>query len=235
MFCENRTVVIFLFVARRINREAFCGMFHLFVAYLVRCYLFQGVYPVVTYTVGELFFLSPCNLFGQHIRKCLTHDFLFYRVAGTHLGFRVGAHRNIQKLFVKEWHTTFHALCGKTLVSTQTVVHIQFRQFTNGLFMEGLRIRCFMEIQISAEYLMGTFTAQCHFYAHALDDTGKEVHWCRRSYSSHVISFYKIDDITYRVNAFLYSIVDLMMHGSDMVGHHTRLGEVGSTFQSYGE
>lgn len=55
---------------------------------------------------------------------------------------------------------------GKTLVGTKTVVHVQLGKFTHSLFVECLWGGSFMEIEISPEYFVSSFTAQYHLYTH---------------------------------------------------------------------
>ena len=88
--------------------------------------MLQGVNPGITYTIAELLLLTPGNFGGQHVGKGLANNFFLHRLTWTHLGLRIGAHGDIEKLFVEEWHTTLYAPSRQALVGTQTVVEVEF-------------------------------------------------------------------------------------------------------------
>ena len=128
--------------------------------------------------------------------KGFAYYFLFNHLSRCHLGLRIETHGNVQKFFVEEWDTSFYTPSGKALVGTQAVVKIQLGDFAYGLFMESTGVRCFMEVEITAEYLVRSFTAKYHFDSHRLDDTCQQIHRCRGTYGSHIVSLDKIDYIT---------------------------------------
>jgi putative CocE/NonD family hydrolase len=105
---EDRTVVIFLFVTRRVDREALGSMRHLLVADSRGRTCFQCVNPRITDAVGELFFLSPCHLLGSMSENASRTTFFSMVFARTHLITRVDGHGHIKELLVEERHTAFH-------------------------------------------------------------------------------------------------------------------------------
>ena len=108
MLGENGTIVVFLLVAWRIDGESFSCVCHLLVAHLVGCNLLQCVNPRVSNAIAELLLLSPSHCLRQHVGKSFAHNLLLYRLARTHLCLWIGAHRNVEELFVEEWHTAFN-------------------------------------------------------------------------------------------------------------------------------
>ncbi len=107
---------------RRIDRKTVGGLFHLFVGDQFGSDLFQCIDPAVANAVGELFFLTPGDLFGQHIGKGFAEDLLLDSLARTHFGSRVQAHGNVEKFFVEEGNTAFHTPGTEAFVGTQTII-----------------------------------------------------------------------------------------------------------------
>ena len=108
MLFEDGTVEVFFFVLRRVDREAPGGIRHFSVADGLGGHLFQRVDPAVADAVGELFLLPPGYFRGEHFGESLAENFLLDHATGTHFGFRVEAHGNIEKLFAEERNATFH-------------------------------------------------------------------------------------------------------------------------------
>ena len=50
----------------------------LFIGYFLVYHFLYAVNPAIAYAIAELFFLSPCNAFGQHVFKCFTQNVFFY-------------------------------------------------------------------------------------------------------------------------------------------------------------
>ena len=96
-------------------------------------------------------------------------------------------------------------------------------------------IRCFVEIEVTAEHFICAFTAQYHLDAHALDDAGKQVHRGGGAHGGHVVGLDVVDDITHGIQSLLDGIVDFVVYGTDVVGNFLGLGQVRGTFQSHGE
>lgn len=96
--------------------------------------------------------------------------------------------------------------------------------------MESLCVRCFVEIEVTAEYFIGTFAAQYHLDAHALDDAGKQVHRGGGAHGGHVVGLDVVDDIAHGVQTFLNGVVDFVVYGTDMVGHFLALAKSGAPF-----
>ena len=112
---------------------------------------------------------------------------------------------------------------------------MQFGELANRFFVESLCVRCFVEIEVTAEYFIGTFAAQYHLDAHALDDAGKQVHRGGGAHGGHVVGLDVVDDITHGIQTLLNGVVDFVVYGTDMVGHFPGLGQVRCAFQSHGE
>ncbi len=112
---------------------------------------------------------------------------------------------------------------------------MQLAQFAYGLLVKLAGIRCFVEVEISAENLVCSLAAQNHFYAHALYYTSQKIHRSACANSCNVVCLNKIDNIADGVETFLNGIVYLVMNRSDVLGNFLSLGKVGSTLQTYGE
>ena len=139
MLGKDRAIVILLFVARRVDREAFSSVRHLFITDGRSRDLLQSINPTVAYAIGELLFLAPCHFLGQHVGERVAHHFLLNGFARTHLVARINRHGYIQELLVEEGHTTLHAPGSQTLVGTQTVILIEFGKLAHRFLMELLR------------------------------------------------------------------------------------------------
>ena len=235
MLGEDAAVIVFFLVLRRVDREPLGGMGHLLVGNCRCCNCLQGIYPRIPHPIAELLFLSPCHLGGQHIGESLTHNTFLHGRARTHLRLGVDTHRYIKKRLVEEGHTSFHPPCRQTLVGTKTVVEVEFGKFAHGFLVERPCRRGFVEIEITTEDLIGTFTGKHHLDAHRFDDTGQQVHRRRGTDGSHVISLDEVDDIAQGIKPFLDSIIDFMMYGAYVVGHKPGLCQVGRPFQSHGK
>ena len=153
----------------------------------------------------------------------------------THFCFRIGAHGDIEEFFVEERHAAFYAPGRETLVGTQTVVEVELAELAHGFFVEGFGIGCFVEIEVAAENLVGTFAAEHHLDTHRFDDACQQVHRCGGTDGGDIVGFNEIDDITDGVEPFLNGVVDLVVHGADMIGDEFGFCQVGGTFQSYGK
>ena len=92
MLGEDRTIIIFLLVLWRVDRESLGSMRHLLIADGRCSNLLQGVNPRIAYTIGELLLLAPCYFFRKQIGKCLTNDLLLDGLVRTHLQNRVHTH-----------------------------------------------------------------------------------------------------------------------------------------------
>ena len=146
MLGEDAAVVVFFFVQRRVDGEPLGGMCHLLVGDLTGGDFLQRVYPRIAHSVGELFLLPPCHRLGKHVLESLAHNAFFDGFSGTHLQLWVQSHGNIQELFVEERHAPLNTPRRQTLVGAQTVVHVQFAKFANGLVVEFLGIGRLVEI-----------------------------------------------------------------------------------------
>ena len=112
---------------------------------------------------------------------------------------------------------------------------MQLGELAHGFFVKGLCVWRFVEVEITAEHLVGTLAAQYHLDAHALDDAGQQVHRSGGAHGGHIIGFYVIDHVADGVESLLNGVVDFMMYGSDMIGHLAGLGQIGGSLQTHGE
>ena len=196
---------------------------------------FQCVDPRVTYSVGELFLLSPGHGFGQELGKGFADDFLFDGVAGTHLGRRVQAHGHVEEFLVKEGYAAFDTPGRQTLVGPQAVVEVELGELADGLFVEGLRRGSLVEIEVTAEHLVCSFTAEHHLDPHRLDDAGQQIHRRGGAHGGDVVGFDVIDDVADGVQSFLNGVVDFVVHRTDVFGHQPRFLQIGGALQAHGE
>ncbi len=123
---EDGAVEVFFFVLWRVDREAPGGVCHIGVADGLGGHLLQRVDPAVADAVGELFFLAPGDLRGEHAGKGLAEDLFLDHATGAHLGFGSEAHGYVEKLLVEERNAAFHAPGTQALVGTEAVIHIEF-------------------------------------------------------------------------------------------------------------
>ena len=100
MLSEDATIIVLFLVLWRIDGETLGSMCHLLVADGLSSNLLQRVNPRITYTIAKLFLLAPSHLLRQEISKGFAYDFLLYRTSWTHFCLRIGAHGDIEKLFV---------------------------------------------------------------------------------------------------------------------------------------
>ena len=101
---------------------------------------------------------------------------MFAVLIDSHLCLRVQSHGHINELLVKEGNPSLHAPGSQGLVGSQTVIEMELGKLSYSLLMEFLCIGCLMEVEISAEELIGALTGEHHLDTHALDDAGQEEH-----------------------------------------------------------
>lgn len=121
-YIPSAAVVILFFIHRGVDGKTFCGMCHLFVTDSRCGNLFQRIYPTISHTVTELFFLAPGDAGREHIRKGFAQDFLFDDFSRSHFYFGIELHGHIQKLFVEERDTSFHTPCCEALIGAKAIV-----------------------------------------------------------------------------------------------------------------
>ena len=94
----------------------------------------------------------------------------------THLGLGIGAHSDIKELLVEEGHTSFNAPRTQALVGTQAVVEVKLGELAHCFLVEVAGRRCFVEVEVASEDLVGAFAAEYHLNAHRLDDASEQIH-----------------------------------------------------------
>ena len=92
-----------------------------------------------------------------------------------------------------------------------------------------------MEVEIATENFVGTLAAEHHLDTHRLDDSCQQVHRRRGADGSDIVGFDEIDDVTNSIQSILNGVVDFVVNGADMVGHHLGLGQVGGSLQTDGK
>ena len=128
-------------------------------------------------------------------------------------------HGNIEKLFVEERNATFHTPGTQAFVSPETVIHIEFAQFTDGLFVKSLCIRGFVEIEVTPEHFIRPFATQYHLYPHRFDYASQQVHRSGGADSCHVVCLDVVDHVTNGIESFLDRVVDLVVDSTDIISH----------------
>ena len=109
---------------------------------------------------------------------------------------------------------------------------MKFADFPHGLIMEFPCVRSLVEVKITSEYLVSTFTTQYHLDTHATDDTGQQVHRSRCTDGRDIIRLSIVNHIADSIETFLDGVVHLVVHSTDIVGNFLRFRQVGCTFQS---
>ena len=235
VFLEDRTVIVLLLVAGRVDRETLRSVFHLAVGDRLCGQLLERVDPVVAYAVGELFFLTPYDLGGEHVLERFAQDPFFDMPVLGHFRRRVDAHRHVEELLVEERYAPLDTPCRERLVGAQAVVEVQLTDLAHGLLVEGTGVGRLVEIEVAAENLVGTLAREHHLDAHRLDDARQQVHRRRGAYGCHVVGLDIIDHVAHGIQPLLYGVVDFVVYGADMVGDLACRRQVGRPFQSDGE
>ena len=88
-------------------------MTHFLVAYGLRGHLAERIDPAVSYSVTELFFLSPGYALGQLVGKGFADNLFLDGLSRTHLRFGIETHCYIQEFLVEERNTALHTPCGQ--------------------------------------------------------------------------------------------------------------------------
>lgn len=132
---------------------------------------------------------------------------------------RDDTHGDIHELFVEERYAPFHAPgrpvpCSPAGSRTGAVCPICARSLRGRAPCIGR----FVEIEVTAEKLVGSFAGKDHFDTHRLDYAGEQVHRRRSPHGGHIVGLEVIDDIPQRIQALLDRVVDFVVHGADVVG-----------------
>ncbi|MPN46324.1 hypothetical protein SDC9_193910 [bioreactor metagenome] len=93
--------------------------------------------------------------------------------------------------------------------------------------MKLFSVGCFVEIKIASEYLVGAFTGKHHLHAHGFNIPGNQVHRRTGTHRGYVVGLDMVDDITDGIEAFLYSILYLVVDGADVFGHFPGSSQIG--------
>lgn len=171
---EQQSVVLVFLCVRHVEFENFFSHRLFVVSHVIFNVFFETVNPTVSDTILELLFLSPQDFLGKervfrHVKSftqnLLLDDILFVEVC--HLVQRMNLiHHQFQEFGVEERHSSFNTLCHHDLVCPQTVEQVQSVQFALSLFAKLFIIWCFVELQISSENLVSSFTRKHEFDPH---------------------------------------------------------------------
>ena len=175
-------VVIFFLCFWRIYREAVFTAGEFLIADFFFGHFFEGVDPVVAYSVRELLLLPPANAFGEQILEGLSQnpffDALFsLRKADVHFVAGVKSHGDVDEVLVQERNTALNTPGHKGLVCPQAVVKVKLAHFSHQLLVEFFGIRSLVEVKIASKKLVASLAGKNHLDAHRLDYPGKKIHW----------------------------------------------------------
>ena len=114
---------------------------------------------------------------------------------GNHFVGGVDAHSHIQKFFVEEGHASLHAPCAEALIGAKAVVEVQSRKFAHRFAVKFFCRRRFVEIEVTAENFVGSFSRQHHFYAHRLNHACQQIHRRGGAHGGHVVGFDMVNHV----------------------------------------
>ena len=112
---------------------------------------------------------------------------------------------------------------------------MQLADLAHRLVVELLGVGRLVEIEITAEYLVGSLARKHHLYSHRLYDARQQIHGRRRPHRRHVVSLDVVYHVAQGVQSLLNRVMYLVMHRAYHVGHPLRRGQIGRALQSYGE
>ncbi len=105
----------------------------------------------------------------------------------------------------------------------------------NTLLMERLGVGSFVEVQVSAKYLVATLSTQNHLDSHGLDLPAQQVHRRTRTNRSHIVCLEVVDHVGNGIQAFLNREDVFVMHGAKVVGDFPCGEQVGRVLEADGE
>lgn len=169
--------------------------------------------------------VSPLFLKDNH--KTGTHLLHVWSAVGiglpllVHLVSSINSHGNLQELLVQERYSSLHTECHGgykrdhalepkielafavrilTLVGSQTITDVQVLDPLDTFLVEDLGGRSGMEIEVSSENLIGSFTGEDHLDSTSLDLSTQEVHGQGSSDGGHVKGLQRVDTLYIRRN-----------------------------------
>jgi hypothetical protein len=138
-----------------------------------------------------------------------------------HLVSSINSHGNLQKLLVQERYSSLHTECHGgyrwdhelapkidlalpirilTLVGSQTITDVQVLDPLDTFLVEDLGGRSGMEIEVSSENLIGSFTGEDHLDSTSLDLSTQKVHGQGSSDGGHVKGLQCVDTLYIKRN-----------------------------------
>lgn len=145
-----------------------------------------------------------------------------------HLVLGIDIHGDLQETLVQEWDSSLEAPSHGRLVGSQTICRMQVLDSFYTLLVEVLGVGSGVEVEVTTENLVGTFTTQHHLDSHSFDLSRQEVHGGRSSNSGDIIGFEVVNDLWNGIESFLDSKVVFVVNGSEEVGGLLGGDQVGS-------
>mmetsp|Transcript_51059 Transcript_51059/g.110805 ORF Transcript_51059/g.110805 Transcript_51059/m.110805 type:complete len:355 (+) Transcript_51059:166-1230(+) len=220
-----------------------CRPHLLFADVLLRVSL-DGVNPSVADPITELLLLPPEDVFRQICTRPwevegLPQDPLLAAFLAScihaHLLLGVKGQGHLHETPVQEGHPRLHAPCHHCLVCSEAVVEVELLHLPHILLVELFGIWRLVEVEVSSEDLVCTFSAEHHLHASGPDSPRHQVHGCCRSDCRHIEGLQRVDDIGQGIQALLWREGVLVVHSSQVLGYLPRCCEVGAGLESDAE
>lgn len=203
------------------------GVLHHLVGDLKLGLVLEGVDPSVSDTVGELLLLAVEDVVGEVGTlglvlgvEGLAEDVLLELLLGDHLLLGIDVHGNLEELLVEEGHAGLKTPSRGGLVGAQAVGQVEVLDATDALLVELLLVGSAVEVEVTAEDLIGALTRENHLDTHGLDLAREEVHGGRGTDGGDIVGLEVVDDIGKRVKTVLNS------EGHDVVLGAEELGDL---------
>lgn len=92
---------------------------------------------------------------------------------------------------------------GYLLVCTKAIGGVQVLHTAHTLLMERISVRGGVEVQISSENFVASFTTEDHLDTHSLDFTAEEVHGCARANGGNIVRLEMVNNFRDGIQTFL--------------------------------
>lgn len=243
MLVEHQAVPVGLLGVRDIAAPLGLGVLHHLVGDVELGVVLEGIDPSVSDTVRELLLLAPedvvgkVGLGGRVVRgvESLAENVLLHSFLVDHLVRRVDVHRHLEELLVEKGHTGFKTPRGGGLVGAQAVGQVKVLDAADALGVELLLVGGAVEVEVTAEDLVGTLTRKDHLDAHCLDLARKQVHGSRGTDGGDIVGLEVVDDIRQGVKTILDSEGHDVVLGAEELGHLEGSLVVGRAGKANGE
>eukprot|EP00963_Diacronema_lutheri_P010804 scaffold1204_cov313-Pavlova_lutheri.AAC.8 len=149
-----------------------------------------------------------------------------------HLFFGINVHGNIEEVLVKEGHSRLQPPGGRGFVSSEAVVHVKHLELAACFAVEFFPVRRFVEVEISTKHLIAAFPAQDHLDSRRFDLPRHEEHGSGGTNGGHIVGLRVIDHVRNRIDPFLKREVELVVDGTQEIGHFLSCFEVWRAFHA---